>query len=104
MEAALRALGEPNRLAIHTFIRAKQLPASQIAEHFKTKRSAVSQHLRVLSDAGLVAERREGTKRTYRLRPEGFRRLRKFLDTFWDEKFGLLKQDVEMEARRRRER
>jgi len=103
-ETALRALAEPNRIAILTLIRVKELPAGQIAEHFKTTRSAVSQHLRVLSDAGLVAERREGTKRLYRLRPEGFRGLRKFLDTFWDEKLSLLKQEVEMESRRRRDR
>lgn len=103
-EAALRALAEPNRVAILTLIRAKELPAGQIAQHFETTRSSISQHLRVLSDAGLVSERREGTKRLYRLRPEGFRGLRRFLDTFWDEKLNLLKQEVEMEARRRRER
>jgi DNA-binding transcriptional ArsR family regulator len=103
-EVALRALAEPSRLAILTLIRVRELPAGEIAERFKTTRSAVSQHLRVLADAGLVAERREGTKRLYRLRPEGFRSLRKFLDTFWDEKLNLLKQEVEMEARRRRER
>jgi DNA-binding transcriptional ArsR family regulator len=103
-EVALRALAEPNRLAILTLIRVRELPAGEIAERFKTTRSAVSQHLRVLADAGLVAERREGTKRLYRLRPEGFRSLRKFLDTFWDQKLNLLKQEVEMEARRRRER
>ncbi len=103
-EVALKALAEPNRAAILTLIRAKELPAGQIAEHFKTTRSAVSQHLRVLSDAGLVVERRDGTKRLYRLRPEGFRSLRKFLDSFWDEKLNLLKHDVELEARRRRDR
>jgi DNA-binding transcriptional ArsR family regulator len=103
-EATLKALAEPNRLAILTLIRARELPAGEIAERFKTTRSAVSQHLRVLADAGLVVERREGTKRLYRLRPEGFRGLRKFLDTFWDEKLNLLKQEAEMEARRRRDR
>lgn len=104
VEIALKALAEPNRLAILRLIRVRELPAGEIAERFNTTRPAVSQHLRVLSNAGLVAERREGTKRLYRLRPEGFRSLRKFLDTFWDEKLNLLKQEVEMEARRRRER
>jgi DNA-binding transcriptional ArsR family regulator len=91
-------------MAILTLIRARELPAGAIAEHFKTTRPAVSQHLRVLTRAGLLTERREGTKRLYRVRPEGFQSLRKFLDTFWDEKLELLKEEVEMEARRRRAR
>ena len=102
-EAALKALAEPNRLAILTLIRARELPAGEIAERFKTTRSAVSQHLRVLTDAGLLTERHEGTKRLYRLRPEGFRGLRKLLDGFWDDKLDRLKTEVELEARRRRD-
>jgi len=59
--------------------------------------------LRVLTDAGLLAERHLGTKRLYRLRPEGFRGLRKLLDGFWDDKLDRLKTEVEREARRRRD-
>jgi DNA-binding transcriptional ArsR family regulator len=103
-EAALKAMAEPNRLAILTLIRVRELPAGEIAERFKTTRSAVSQHLRVLSNAGLLTERHVGVKRLYRLRPEGFRGLRRLLDTFWDEKLDRLKAEVELEARRRRDR
>jgi DNA-binding transcriptional ArsR family regulator len=102
-EAALKALAEPNRLAILTLIRARELPAGEIAERFKTTRSAVSQHLRVLTDAGLLTERHSGTRRLYRLRPEGFRGLRKLLDGFWDDKLDRLKTEVELEARKRRD-
>jgi DNA-binding transcriptional ArsR family regulator len=102
-EAALKALAEPNRLAILTLIRVRELPAGEIAERFKTTRSAVSQHLRVLTNAGLLTERHVGTKRLYRLRPAGFRRLRRLLDTFWDDKLDRLKAEVELEARRRRD-
>jgi DNA-binding transcriptional ArsR family regulator len=103
-EAALKAMAEPNRLAILTLIRVRELPAGEIAERFKTTRSAVSQHLRVLSNAGLLTERHVGVKRLYRLRPEGFRGLRRLLDTFWDEKLDRLKAEVELEARMRRDR
>jgi len=100
-ETALKALAEPNRIAILRLIRKGELPAGKIADHFQTTRPAVSQHLRVLTDAGLVTERREGTKRFYSLRPEGFRGLREFLDLFWDFKLDCLKTEVEKEARSR---
>jgi DNA-binding transcriptional ArsR family regulator len=103
-ETALKALAEPNRLAILTLIRRRELPATEIAGHFKTTRPAVSQHLHVLTRAGLLYERREGTKRLYRLRPEGLRELRKLLDLFWDVKLDRLKAEVELEARNRRDR
>lgn len=103
-ETALKALAEPNRLAILTLIRRRELPATEIAGHFKTTRPAVSQHLHVLTRAGLLHERREGTKRLYRLRPEGLRELRKLLDLFWDVKLDRLKAEVELEARNRRDR
>jgi DNA-binding transcriptional ArsR family regulator len=81
-ELALKALAAPNRVAILTLIRARELPAGEIAEHFETTRPAISQHLRILTNAGLLTERREGTRRFYRLRPAGFRGLRRLLETF----------------------
>lgn len=82
-EEALRALGEPTRLAILRLVSADELPAGRIAESFDVSRPAVSQHLTVLKDAGLVAERREGTRRYYRASPEGIARVRALLDSFW---------------------
>jgi DNA-binding transcriptional ArsR family regulator len=103
-DTALRALAQPNRIAILALIRTRELPATKIAGHFQTTRSAISQHLRVLTEAGLLHERRDGTKRLYRLRPEGLRGVRKLLDLFWDVKLDRLKSAVELEARRHRER
>ena len=62
-------------------------------------RPAVSQHLNVLKEAGLVSERRNGTKRLYRARPEGLAELREFLEEFWDERLVALKREAEREER-----
>src|SRR5580765_4193934 len=83
--SVLRALAEPRRVAILSLIRRRELRAGQIAENFSTTRSAISQHLRVLTKAGLLSERRRGTSRLYRLRLEGFTELRSMLDTFWED-------------------
>jgi DNA-binding transcriptional ArsR family regulator len=77
-----------------------ELPAGHIAAHFDISRPAVSQHLGVLKEAGLVSERREGTRRFYRARPEGFRELRSFLDDFWNERLEALKRAAEREERK----
>jgi DNA-binding transcriptional ArsR family regulator len=93
--AVLRALAEPKRVAILRLIRSHEMRAGDIARNFRTTRPAISQHLRVLVDAGLVSERREGTSRLYAVRREGFAQLRSFLDSFWDEKLVALKGAVE---------
>jgi DNA-binding transcriptional ArsR family regulator len=94
-DAVLRALAQPKRVAILRLIRSREMRAGDIARNFRATRPAISQHLRVLVDAGLVTERREGTSRLYAIRPEGFAQLRTFLDTFWDDKLGTLKAAVE---------
>jgi len=93
--SVLRALAEPRRVAILSLIRKRELRAGQIAENFKTTRSAISQHLRVLTKAGLLSERRRGTSRLYRLRAEGFSQLRALLDTFWEDGLARLKSEAE---------
>jgi DNA-binding transcriptional ArsR family regulator len=102
MEEALRAIAEPNRRRILTLVSSKELSAGDIAARFEITRPAVSQHLSVLREAGLVSERREGTRRLYRLRPEGFADLRSFLEAFWDEGLERLKDAAELEEGRRR--
>jgi len=102
VEAALRAIVEPNRRKILRLVGEQELSAGRIAEHFDVTGPAISQHLRVLKEAGLVTERRDGTRRLYRARPEGLRELRAFLESFWDEQLASLKQAAEREERRRR--
>jgi DNA-binding transcriptional ArsR family regulator len=102
MEAALRAIAEPNRRRILQLVTAKELSAGEIASRFEITRPAVSQHLGVLREAGLVTERREGTRRLYSLRPEGFDDLKSFLEAFWDEGLERLKEAAELEEGRRR--
>jgi DNA-binding transcriptional ArsR family regulator len=102
MEAALRAIAEPNRRRILQLVTAKELSAGAIASRFEITRPAVSQHLGVLREAGLVSERREGTRRLYSLRPEGFDDLKSFLEAFWDEGLERLKEAAELEEGRRR--
>ncbi len=102
MRHVLRALAEPKRLTILKLVRSRERAAGEIASRFKTTRPAISQHLRVLVNAGLLSERREGTRRLYRLRPEGFQDLRAFLNAFWDHALAHLKSQAEREARSRR--
>ena len=82
-DEALRALAEPRRRAILKLVAHDELAAGQIAEAFDVTRTAVSQHLTVLKNAGLLTERREGTRRLYRARAEGLAALREFLDDLW---------------------
>jgi DNA-binding transcriptional ArsR family regulator len=104
VESALRAIAEPRRRQILRLVRDVEMSAGEIASHFEVTRSAVSQHLRVLKDAGLVAERRNGTRRIYRIRPEGLAELREFIDGLWEIKLATLKRVAEAEERRRRGR
>ena len=97
METALKALAEPRRRRILTLVRDGELSAGEIASHFEISRPAVSQHLTVLREAGLVDERRNGTRRLYRARPEGLAELKAFLDGFWDERLEALKREAEKE-------
>jgi DNA-binding transcriptional ArsR family regulator len=105
MQVILKALAEPRRVAILTLVRSQhELRAGEIAQHFRSTRPGISQHLRVLTHAGLLSERRQGTSRLYRLRHEGFGEVRAFLDSFWEESLSRLKREVEDDARRERGR
>ena len=97
MEAALKAIAAPRRRQILSLVGAEELSAGEIAAQFDVTRPAVSQHLNVLREAGLVTERRNGTRRLYRARPEGLAQLRAFLEEFWDERLEALKREAEQE-------
>jgi DNA-binding transcriptional ArsR family regulator len=84
VDAALKAFAEPRRRTILRLIWSQELPAAQIAARFDdVTRSAVSQHLGVLRDAALVLERRDGTRRLYRVNHQEMAKLRAFLDDYW---------------------
>ncbi len=81
----LAALADPTRRAIVTRLRGGPLAVGQLADEMPVSRPAVSQHLRVLSDAGLLEVRQSGTRRLYHLSPEGVDALRRYMDTLWDD-------------------
>ena len=101
MESAVRAIAEPRRRAILRLVRDRELSAGEIASHFDVTRPAVSQHLNVLKEAGLVSERRNGTRRLYRARPQGLAELKEFLEEFWDVRLEALKREAEKEERKK---
>ena len=101
MEAALKAIAAPTRRRILALVRDDELSAGEIAEHFDITRPGVSQHLNVLKEAGLVSERRNGTRRLYRARPEGLAELKDFLEEFWDVRLEALKREAEKEERKK---
>ena len=103
VEQTLRAIAEPSRRKILRLVQNNELPAGEIASHFEITRPAISQHLRILKNAGLVTERREGTKRLYRARPEGLEEIREFLNDFWQGRLQLLANAAETEERRKRD-
>jgi DNA-binding transcriptional ArsR family regulator len=102
MQTAIQALAEPRRREILRLIRDYELSAGEIASGFDVTRPAISQHLGVLKEAGLVSERREGTKRFYRARPEGLEELKEFLEGFWSFHLDELKREAEAEERKKR--
>src|SRR5438045_1646256 len=102
MEAALRAIAEPRRQAILRLVRDEERTAGEIAEAFEVTRPAISQHLAVLKEAGLVSERRDGTRRFYRARPEKIKELQAFLEEFWKTGLDRLKVAAEWDERRKR--
>ena len=94
-DAVLRALADPNRRRILKLVQHRELAAGQIAAEFAMTQQAVSQHLGVLERAGLLRQRREGTRRLYALRPESLEPLRTILGDLWTDGLARLKDVVE---------
>jgi len=104
VDAALKALAEPRRREILRLVWSQERPATEIADHFReVSRSAISQHLGVLKEAGLVSERRDGTRRLYRADRDEMKKLRAFLDDYWTTGLERLR-DVAEAAQRKKER
>jgi DNA-binding transcriptional ArsR family regulator len=94
MEAAA-AIADPIRRRVLELVRDRELPAGELAAHFDVSRPAVSKHLRVLREAGLVHERRTGRLRLYRADPAPLAELREWLDGYWAGRLSTLKEVAE---------
>ena len=94
-EKALSALADPTRRHVFERLRSGPKAVGAIAHGMPVSRPAVSQHLRALKEAGLVADRAEGTRRVYFIDPHGLGALRKWLDQFWDEALAAFQAEVE---------
>jgi DNA-binding transcriptional ArsR family regulator len=99
---ALEALGDPTRRAIFERLVRRPQPVRDLAEALPVSRPAVSQHLKVLRGAGLVTDRAEGTRRIYRIQPEGVAAMRDYLDRMWDTALAAFAEAVEDEESRAR--
>src|SRR5882724_10206905 len=97
-DQVLRAVVDPRRREILRLVAHHELPAGEIAATFDITRTAVSQHLTVLKQAGLLRERRDGTRRFYRVQPNGLNELRRFLDEIWADSLDSARQIIEAEA------
>jgi DNA-binding transcriptional ArsR family regulator len=92
---SLAALADPTRRKIFERLKRGPSPVGELAEGLPVSRPAVSQHLKVLKEAGLVSEEQDGARRIYRIDPEGLGQLRRWLDGFWDDALGNFKAEAE---------
>ena len=98
-EDAITALADPTRRVIIDRLRSGPLAVGTIADGMAISRPAVSQHLRVLSDAGLLTVTPSGNRRLYAIAPEGIAGLREYLDTLWDDALAAFAQAAEEKAK-----
>ena len=99
-EAALAALSDPTRRLVFERVLGASRPVASIAEGLPVSRPAVSQHLRVLKEAGLITERREGTRRLYAANPQALGELRAAIEAMWQEALGGIAAAIEAEGKR----
>jgi len=95
---AFTALGDPTRRLILERLAKRPMPVGKLAAGLAVTRPAVSQHLKVLSGAGLVSHAQQGTRRVYRIDPRGIDAMRTYLDRFWDRALAALKVAAEQES------
>lgn len=101
-ERVFAALHDPTRRAVFERLRDGPRPVGEIARDLPVTRPAVSQHLKVLKDAGLVAERSEGTRRIYYIDPKGLGAMRAWLDQFWEAALTAFAAEVERSEKKER--
>ena len=98
----IAALADPTRRAVFERLREGPRPVGELARDLPVSRPAVSQHLRVLKEAGLVTERKDGTRRLYRIDPAGIAALRDYFDAFWTDALAAFKAAAEAEQKEER--
>jgi DNA-binding transcriptional ArsR family regulator len=101
-DMALAALADPTRRRVFERLKSGPQSVGAIARRMPVSRPAVSQHLKVLKDAGLVADRPEGTRRVYFIDPSGLGDLRRWLDQFWDEALAAFSAELEADMGKRK--
>jgi DNA-binding transcriptional ArsR family regulator len=101
MDAALRAIADPTRRRILSLVWREERTAGEIAARFEVSQPAISQHLKVLRETGLVAVRRDGTRRFYRADHTSMAGVRAVIEAFWDDRLAVLKTEAEALQRRR---
>lgn len=101
-ELSLTALADPTRRAVFELLRAGPASVGEIASKLPVSRPAVSQHLKVLKEAGLVRDEAEGTRRVYELDAQGLAELRAWIDGFWEETLDTFKAEAERTSPKRR--
>lgn len=102
MGSVWKAVADDSRRQVLLLLKSKERTPSEIATHFDFTLPALSTHLKVLRDAGLVSERREGQNRYYSVNREGMSEMMKFFDLFWDDRLKSLKEYVENKERKKR--
>jgi DNA-binding transcriptional ArsR family regulator len=103
-QSALAALADPTRRRVFERLKSGPKPVGALARGLPVSRPAVSQHLKVLKEAGLVADQPEGTRRVYYIDPEGLGALRAWLDQFWDQALAAFQAEVEMAASKQKDK
>jgi DNA-binding transcriptional ArsR family regulator len=102
-DTALAALADPTRRRVFERLRSGPKSVGAIARGMPVSRPAVSQHLKVLKESGLVTDRPEGTRRVYCIDPHGLRALRRWLDQFWDQALAAFQAEVERDVKSKKD-
>ena len=100
-DLAFRAVADPTRRAVLEYLLGKPHNVNELADYFDVSRPAISRHLRILKDARVVRERRDGRNRIYELNPEGLKALRDYFDQFWGEALEAFKRAAEHHEKRK---
>jgi DNA-binding transcriptional ArsR family regulator len=103
-ERAFAALADPTRLKVFERLKSGPKPVVEIADGLPVSRPAVSQHLKVLKEAGLVVDRAEGARRIYEIDPNGLGQIRAWLDGFWDQALAAFKAEADRAAAQRKKK